>query len=297
MRLSLLGLIVFGLIGLVAPRAEAGRGTALVKYLPDDAQAIAVADVAKARRSPVFKKGYDVARSKHDFLDSLSTNVAVEKLVDTIVAGGSKGANGDHMVAVFEGKIDKLLVEIKKTSTKEEKHNGITYWVIPEGEVALLDKRLVFATAGDMKSVIERAADKKAKGPAAMRTILANASSTAAVFGGAVLDAQSKKDLAKEFGAEPQWAAFSFGMAQKLTLDGRLKFADDATAEKAAKQINDKLGAPGAEGTVRSQAEGWIGKDFSDSITVDNDHSFTRLSATLTGEEVDKVLTLVKMFM
>lgn len=293
MRLALPALI---LIALAAPRADAGRGTNLVKYLPDDATVVAVADVAKSRRSPIFKKAFETVRLKHDALDTMASAVAVDKLVDTILFGATQGA-AKHFVAVFDGRVDKLFAEVKKTATKSETHGKVTYWVIPDGEVALIDKRLVLATAGDMPAVIDRAADKKAKGPAAVRTILANAAPASSLFGGAMLDAQTKKDLAKELGGEPLWAAFSCGMASKLTIDGRLKLSDDASAEKVAKAINDKLGVPGADGTVRSQAEGWIGKDFSESITVDQDHAFARLAATLTGEELDKVLSLVKMLM
>jgi hypothetical protein len=37
-------------IAVVAPRAEAGRGANLVKYLPADADFVVVADFAKTRR-------------------------------------------------------------------------------------------------------------------------------------------------------------------------------------------------------------------------------------------------------
>jgi hypothetical protein len=76
-----------------------------------------------------------------------------------------------------------------------------------------------------------------------------------------------------------------------------VKLADDAAAEKVAKTINDKLGAPGVDGTNRSRIEGFVGKDFADSIVVDQDHSFARISATMTADEFDKLLALVKMFM
>jgi len=279
----------------LAPLAHAGRGANLVKYLPDDAQVIVVADVARARRSPIFKKVFEAARQKNDTLDDLASTLAVDKLVDTIVIGGN--ASSQKVVAVLEGRVDKLLGEAKKTSTKEDKHGGVTFWTTADGEVALIDKRLVFTSAGEMTNVIDRAHDNKAKGPAAIRTILASATPTSSVFGGAVLDAEQRKEMAGDLGGEPQWAAFSLVMASKLGIEARIKLADEATAAKVTKNLNDQLGAPGVDGTVRSRIEGFVGKDFSDSIVIDQAHAFAHVSATMTSDEVDKLLALAKMFM
>jgi hypothetical protein len=288
-------LAVFALLVSLAPAAHAGRGTNLVKYMPDDANVVLVADVARARRSPIFKKAFEAARAKNDTLDTLASSLAVDKLVDTIAVGAN--ASEQTLVVVLEGRVDKLLAEAKKQSTKEDKHGGVSFWSVPDGEVAIVDKKLVIATAGQMEHVIDRARDKKAKGPAALRTILAGATSNSSVFGGALLDADQKKAMAGELGAEPQWASFAFAMAQKLTMEARVKLADDAAAEKVAKTINEKLGAPGVDGTNRSRIEGFVGKDFADSIVVDQDHTFARIAATMSADEFDKLLALMKMFM
>lgn len=284
-------LVAFALL-LVSLPAEAGRGTALLKYAADDANVIVVVDVARARRSPIFKKMYDLAREKVVELDALGD---VDKLVDTIVVAGNSETTS--AVFVLEGRVDKLLAEAKKQATKEDKHGRVTFWVVADGEVAMLDKKLVVASPGEMGNVIDRAMDKKRKGPAGLRTIVANATPNSSVFGGVVPDGSTRKDMASELGAEPQWAAFSCGTAQSLTLEGKLKLADDASAEKVTKTFNDKLGLPGSDGTMRSRLEGFVGKAFSDSIVVDQDHAFSRVTATMTGEELDKLLTLAKMFM
>lgn len=293
---ALAAVAVVALVAGSAHRAWAGRGTNLLKYLPDDTSVVMIADVTKARRSPIFKKAFDLAREKHDVLDTLAQSVPVDKLVDTLVVGGA-GTDHQHFIAIFEGKVDKLLAEAKKTSTKSETHGAITYFVLADGEVALLDKRLVVTSVGDMAATIDRAADKKAKGPAAIRTLIAQTTPNSTVFGGAVLDASARKDLGHDLGAEPQSAVFSMGLAQKLTIDGKIKFADDADAEKATKSINDKVGAPGLDGSVRDRISGIVGQEFADSITIDQDHAFTRFAATLTAEEVDKLLGFAKLFM
>jgi hypothetical protein len=288
-------LAILGLLIGLAPSAHAGRGTNLVKYMPDDANVIVIADVARARRSPIFKKVFEAARSKNDALDDLASALAVDKAVDTIAASGNV-AQG-KAVLVIEGRVDKVLAEVKKQATKEDKHAGVTFWVVPDGEIGLVDKKLVMASPGEMEHVIDRALDKKAKGPGSLRTILASASANSSVFGGMVIDADTKKQMAADLGAEPQWAAFSLGMAQRLTMEARVKCADDAAAAAVVKAGNDKLGAPGVDGTIRSRVEGFVSKDFADSILVDQDHTFARISATMTQDDVDKVLALVKMFM
>jgi hypothetical protein len=281
--------LVMLLVALVSARAEAGRGAASLKYLPDDTNVVMATDVARSRNSQMFKKLFKLARDQVAWLDTLASTQPVEKQIDTIVIGATSGKTA---VVVLEGRIDKLLAETKKQATSSETHEGVTYWITGDGEVAVIDKKLVFASPGTMTAVIDRAKDKKAKAPATVRAMMAAATPSAAVFGGALLDASMKAQLDKSLGSEPQWISFSCGMAQKLSLDARFKFADETAATAAAKTINDQLTAE-----RRGQLESFIGKEFSDSLTVQQQQSFARVSATLTGEEIDKVLSVAKMVM
>lgn len=286
MRLALaIGL----LLALVASHAEAGRGTRSLKYLPDDANVVIVGDVARARGSQIFKKLLALAREQSTSLDTLAAAQPVDKLVDTIVLGGNPEKQA---VIVLEGRIDKLLAEAKKTSTSSETHAGVTYWVTPDGEVAVLDKKLVFSSTGLMAATIDRAKNKKAKAPAAVRTLIAATQPNVAVFGGVVLDTAMRDQLGSSLGSPPQWAAFSFAMAHELTVDARLKFADEASAAAAAKLINDQLTAD-----RRGQLEGFVGKDFADSVAIDQQQAFAQIAATLTADELDKIVSVLKMLM
>lgn len=284
------GLLVVLVLGLVATRAEAGRGTGSLKYLPDDTNVVAVADVARARGSQIFKKLFKLARDQNATLDALATAQPVEKLIDTIVIGANSAKS--EAVIVLEGRIDKLLVEAKKNATKTDTHEGVTYWTTADGEFTVVDKKLVFASAGTITSVIDRAKNKKAKGPGSARTLLAATTSNAAVVGGVLIDSSMREQFNKSLGAEPQWAAFSFAMAQKLTLEAKLKFADETAAAAAAKTVNDQLTPE-----RRGQLEAFVGKEFADSVTVDQLQTFARISATLSAEEVEKVVAFAKMVM
>jgi hypothetical protein len=285
MRFALVTLLV----AVIATRAEAGRGTGSLRYLPDDTSIVIVSDVARSRGSAIFKKLFKLAREQQPALEALATAQPVERLVDTVVLGATPDKVG---VIVLEGRIDKLVAEAKKQATKTETHGSVTYWVTADGEVAVIDKKLVFTSPGAMTATIDRAKDKKAKGPTAVRTIIAATQPNVAVFGGVVLDASMKEQLSKSLGAEPQWAAFSFGMAQKLTLDARLKFADETAAATAAKTVNDQLTPE-----RRGQLEVFVGKEFADSVTVDQQQSFARFAASMTADEVEKVVAVAKMIM
>lgn len=275
------------LLALFATRADAGRGTGSLKYLPDDTSVVIVGDVARARGSRVFDKLFEIARDQNAWLDALAASQPVAKQVDTIVIGGNAAKEA---VVVLEGRITKLAAEAKKSATKTEKHGGVTYWVTADGELAVIDNKLVFASSGLMTGVIDRAKNKKAKGPGTARTILAATTPNTAVFGGAVLDDAVRSELQKSLGGPPQWAAFSFAMAQKLTIEARLKFADDAAAAGAVKTINDELTPQ-----RRGQLESFVGKDFSSSVIVEHQQSFARLGATLSLEELDKVIAFAKL--
>ena len=175
-------LVIAVLLALVATRnADAGRGGALVKYLADDTNVVIVVDVAKGRSSAIFKKGFKLAREQSTTLDTLAAATQIDKAVDTIVMGATPNKQG---VVVLEGRLDKLLVEAKKQATANETYEGITFFTTSDGEFAVVDKKLVFTSTGGMKAVIDRAKDKKAKGPGTVRTILAATQTGTAVFGG-----------------------------------------------------------------------------------------------------------------
>ena len=284
-----LALLVTLMLGLPAARADAGRGTALLKYLPDDTNVVVVADVARARGSKVFKRLLAIAREQNAWLDDLATSMPIEKQVDTVVMGMT---TAKQAVTVLEGRVDKLFAEAKKQSTKQETHDGIAYLVTEHGELALVDKKLVLTSAGAMTAVIDRRKAKKAKGPAAVRTILAATTPNTAVFGGIVLDTAQRSDFKTSLGAEPQWVAFSFAMAQKLTIDVRPKLASEADAAAVVKKLADELTPE-----RRGQLEGFVGKEFSDSITVDQQNAFARFAATMTLDELEKIITFAKVLL
>jgi hypothetical protein len=64
----------------VAP-AEAGRGTSSLRLVGDDARVVVIADVARARNTSVFEKGYSLASDQSKLVEDL----ALDRTADTII--------------------------------------------------------------------------------------------------------------------------------------------------------------------------------------------------------------------
>jgi hypothetical protein len=276
-------------LGLAAAPAGAGRGANLVRYLPDDTHAVLVTDVARARRAKMLAKGLALARDRDDWLDALASALPLDKLVDTVVFAATPGK---AYVVILEGKVDKLIAQARKDHTRVEVHAGVTYWVTAGGEVAMIDKKLVFATAGVMPGVIDRAKDKKARGPAAARTILAAVPAGTDAFGGVVVEGARRTELAKALGADPELVAVGVKLSSSLGLELRAQLTDEQAATKVATEVAGQLTE-----VTRGKLEVLIGKAFSESLTVGLDGRALRVSATLTGDEIDRVVAYVKMLM
>ena len=254
-------------------RAHAGRGIPLLKYLSDDTKLVVVIDVAHARGGKLFERGLAVMKKKLAPLDALGD---VEKLCDTIVIGFDP--NHHRTVIAVEGRLDKL------AHTREL--GGLA--------VAYLDKRLVLAQVDELPHVVERARGKaKARGAATMIAMLAAATPESDVFGALAMDGELAATFQPVFDAAPEWLAFSFAGAERMSLDVRLKLPDEAAAAKGAGKLSAQL----ADTQLRSSFETTIGKDFSDSLAIDRERALVRISATMTTDEVERVASLLETLM
>ncbi len=289
MRGALLAVaVVAAFVTLVAAAsaADAGRGAQSLRLLPDDTRLVIVVDVKRARSSPIFVSAFEVASRREPLLERLT----LDKNVETIVVG-ARGLTSTGAVLVVEGKLDKLIPEIKKRATATAMHDGVTYWTTEHGDVALVDKRLVVTGAGAMPAAIGRARDKARKAPASVRAIIAATTENAAIVGGIVPDVAMRKDIASSLGSEATLVTGSVGVGARLTLEGRFVFADAPAATKAGAAFERTVA------DARDRLEVLVGKDLADSIAVDTDDAVTRLAATMSSDEVDRLLAMARMFM
>jgi hypothetical protein len=233
-------------------------------------------------------------RGKSAWWDELAkAGVDVDKVVDTVVVGGEGelAAADHHTVVVVEGKLDHLVALLEQRGKPAGKHAGISVWAVDGDELAVIDHRLVVTPAGGIAAVIDRV-HRKARKPTAVRAVLAATPEGTDVFGGVRIDGQQRDQLAVALDGRPLWIAVSLAAASQLVVELRLELGDDAGAAKVRARLAARFSDPGMHDEI---AHG-IGKEFSDSITIDQDRTQVRMSATLTSDEVDKVLAIVKMF-
>lgn len=285
--------LVLAALVVSASHADAGRGARSLELLADDTSFVLVVDVAHARQTPMVHHAIELARAHYAWWGELAkAGLPPDKLADTVVVAGSGelASSDHHTVVIVEGKLDKLVAKVTHGAAAA-KQGGVTVWTIDGYELALVDRRLVVTAAGNMTHVLERAHGKRERAPD-VRAMLDATSPGTDVFGGVLVDPAQRSQLAIALDGEPHWIAVSLAAATQLVIDVRIELADEAVAGKVRARLAGRFGDP----SMQTQVESMIGKEFSDSISIDQDHTQVRMSATLTSDEVEKVFGLLKMF-
>ena len=271
---------------LVPSRADAGDGKKVLPLLADTVELVAVLDVADARDAATFDALVTSAPAKlADVLAMLAAvGIDARQDVDTIVMGG----HGDVYQLVLEGRFDKDQLGQLATGGTAARHRGVRYLSGGDTEAALLGKRLVITSAGEMTGVIDRHKKKgrsltRAQGAAPMRKAIAlvdqrhdlwfAATSDGLGGGSAEIDAVG---VGATFGAD-------------LTVEVRIRVADvdrieqmRRTVEQAMPQLTRELEKMGLSGMAGSLVFEWEG-------------TIVEASATLPTDELTTVLGMLAM--
>lgn len=262
--------------------AEAGDGKKLFSLLGEDVEAVMVIDVADARDSTTFDALIDSAPSKLAELLAHLDEVGVDarRDVDTIVVAG----HAESFVVVLEGRFTKDQLAPFKTASTVHKHRGITYWANDRGELAMLGKRLVMASPGELEGVIDR---HKKKG-----TSLVKSSKAAGVRAGIALVDQrhdfwivmtgAKVGGAGSMGIEAVSFAGTFGDSLVLEIRGEVADPDQVALltqglDQAMPQVLQSLEQLGLKSMASSFALEWDGQVFDVGATVPADELRTLL--------------------
>jgi hypothetical protein len=286
-RLAPIALVAFG-FGATGV-ADAGRGTAALKYLPDDVSMIVVADVAHARSSPLLASGAMVLTHRSPRWAAIAADVELGKLVDTyVVAATGPASGGNHDVyTIVDGKLDPIVAKLATQTTA--KHAGITYYKLDDAEVAIVDKHLIVAPPGGMDGVVDRARGKAASAAssskaALFRTALAASGSGNDVWGALVIDDDTRHGMAS-VGVDMHWGVFAIALASGATLDLKMGFDDDDAARAMADTVQKKF----QDDSFRDGIARFAGDGFVQSVTIDRDVTTVRISGGLTADEVDRL--------
>lgn len=155
------GFIIVFLFALLIPvQSFAASGTKLLKYAPLNSKVVFGLDIAKIKKTPLFKKGMQYLRSstkKGSTLDLALNNsiLNIEKDINTVLVASKapKGMNPNNIkpvdsVIIIEGNFD--LSKIKEatknhnagmTVVKTEK--GIEILILKKAQIALVDSKTV----------------------------------------------------------------------------------------------------------------------------------------------------------
>jgi hypothetical protein len=273
--------------------AEAGRGTAALKYLPEDVSMVVVADVAHARSSPLLASGMTVLTRRSPRWAAMATDLELGKLVDTyVVAATGPASGGNHDVyTVIDGKLEPIVAKLATGTTA--KHAGITYYKLDDAEVAVVDKHLIIAPLGGMDAVIDRARGKApsaaASGKAALfRTALGATGTGNDVWGALVVDDDTRHGMAS-VGVDLHWGAFAIALASSATLDLRMGFDDDAGAQAMSDTLQKKF----QDDSFRDGIARFAGEGFVQSLTIDRDGVAVRISGALAADELGRLAASV----
>jgi len=292
MLLDVRALVLAALV-VSSSRADAGRGARSLELLADYTAFVLVVDVAHARQTPMVRHAIELLRAHYAWWGELAKAcIEPEKLADTVVVAGSGelASSDHHTVIIVEGKLDKLVGKLTR-GAPSAKQGGVTVWTVDGNELAMIDRKLVVTAIGNMAHVLERARGKHERAPD-VRAMLEATSPGTDAFGGVLVDPAQRGQLAVALDGEPRWIACSLAAATQLVIDIRIELADEVMAGKVRARLAGRFGDP----TMQTDVQNMIGKEFSDSISIDQDHTQVRMSATLTSDEVEKVFGLLKMF-
>jgi len=269
----------------VPARAEAGDGKKLLPLLSERAEMVALFDIADARDAATFDTLLDNAPAKLADLVARLTAAGLDARqdVDTMLIA----SHGEAYQVVLEGRIGKDQLAGLVAGGSVEKHRGVRYWAGPDTEVAMLGKRLVLTSSGEMTGVIDR---HKKKGRSLMK------SPDAAAIRGLIALIDARHDV---------WiAAFGSAVGSSDTIEGMalgMTFGADLAVEVRA-QLADtgqldmmKAALDAALPQLVQQLEQVGLKGFASSLVVEWDGPVVAAGATVPADELAMLLGLAAM--
>jgi hypothetical protein len=270
----------------------------------EDAEVVAVLDVANARDSAMFQTGVQLLLDRATDMKDMLAMVGLElKNVNTVLVAGGYGTSGtmadinQNLMAVVEGgftkkKMTKVLDGLTGVITKKKR--GIKYWITVYGEVAMIGKRLAVTAPGGMPGLIDRA-KKKAKGlmksskSAGLRAAIAFTDTHHDAWMVTLPPAQTASSL-KQF-AKVDMVSYSVGatLGSSMTLEVKVQTGSESQAADFSALLTRQAG--NAKKMLGQLGLGGVASSF----TATHDAAVVQASATLTSDELAKVLGLLEM--
>jgi len=287
MRAPIAAVTVVACAVVAARPAAAADGKALYPLVAEDAQFVAVADLADLRDARSFE-ALIAATGLDAQLTAATAKLGIDlrKDVDLVLVGGT----ADAFVIAIEGRFTAAQKKRMTDGATAKQHRGVAYWVASTGEVAHLGKRVVIAAAGTMPAVIDRWKKKQrslARGPGAatLRDAIAMTDTRHDVWLAATADLLTARGMpASNIDA----VSLAASLETDIVLEVRARAADadtattlEATLGRLLPQAQDAMKGFGLAGTAAS-------------LQTDRDDRVLALAATIPASEVAAIVTLVQ---
>jgi hypothetical protein len=279
---GILSLAVLLLLVLAPAGARAGDGSKLLRYLPADAEMVAVIDVAGARRKPLVKEW---ASEAGDGWKGKAAAAGIDPLkdVDTVLVAAAFTGADKFRLAIVEGRFAADAPSRLGEGRREQKHGKVSYWVDDETGAVLIGKRLVVAPVAAMPAVIELMSGKATAprlGKAApLRAVIAATDTRHHVWVASVFAGELRQKAA-DLAADAVGFALGASIGKGLGLEARLLYASEASATTSADQVRAAL----PQATAALAAFGFSSAVAS--VSIDREGNAVRVTASMTADEL-----------
>jgi hypothetical protein len=283
--LSLAVLIVL----MLAPVAARADGAALLRFLPADAETIAVIDVAAARRNPAMKEW--LARPRDGWAQQRAAGIDPARNVDTVLVVASLAGEPALRLAIVEGRFAADVARRLGEGKTEHRHGKVPYWADAETGAAMVGKRLVFAPTAAMPAAIDLVSGKGARlaRTAPLRSVIAATGTRQHLWVATTLTGDLRQKAAG-LGVDAVGVALGATVGKSLGLDARLLLATDAAAtasldqlRAALPQMASPLGATGFAAALST-------------LAIDRVGNAVRVTATVSPAELETLGSLLEAF-
>jgi hypothetical protein len=282
-----LRLVVVLLACLWAAPALAGSGVSLLRYAPDDAEALGAVNLAKSRGTALFKKGLEsfAGEMGESWKKLKDAKLDLGKDVDTMLVAVKTVADKQVFAVVMEGRLTAFEAEMRKGAS--ELKQGIAVWAYNDLSMLFFDKKFIVCSTALTDQMLDTL---KVKRPS-LKTSRKGKTLRAAVAGTELRgDAwmvgvgKPLKDLLPVSGSV-LWLSASMSSSKGLATEIKLAADTEETATELATWMTGQL--PMAKSLLGSQGFGTM----ADSIEVKNTGALLVVGAVMSDGELTKVLS------
>lgn len=277
------------LLHLWAAPADAGQGFRLLRYVPDEADAVVTVNVAKARSSELFRKVVEIAARSESWTKLANQGVDVVAAVDTfLIAIRRTSAGESRFVAVVEGKIANLQSLIASAARSER--DGLVVYEQDDAVLFFHDQKLFVCSAAWFEEVSttargKRGSVKSSRRAGPLRMALAALESRAEVW--AIMRGAFLGGAALPVDGSLEWLGLTATGSRSVAIEARLGLDTEGAATEFSSWIGTQL--PQARQFLKLQGY----ESMADSIEVKTTGAAAGVSLLMSDGEVARALSLI----